>query len=388
MLRMKVHLFRACVALSSASAALAQGAAFQTPGMPTPGGNLGQVTRSSNEFNPAFGIALDAVGDYLDQDGGADGWDATLRAAELVGNAWVDPKAWAYIVLTSEGEAPDLEEAAVHYVGLGSNTTVRAGRFFVDFGKQMQAHVHDLRTLERPAVLRTYLGEEVKGDGLQLDHWWAVGDATAVRASLGAFSSLLPEEEDAVIEREVAERKGLGDFNYTARVTGFTDVGASGVLQLGASARAIPEYEAVDTGGGSVGGLDDTVFGFDATYGWSNETGVRKATVGGEYLLATGERVDSTLARLDQTLGGFYVFGDYAWTRNDSAGVQWSALELPEAGSPELSEIELYYTHWFSEYHRLRFVASQTDVEAGADATRFAVQYTVFLGSHQHGLNW
>ncbi|MCK6448788.1 MAG: hypothetical protein L6Q99_20530 [Planctomycetes bacterium] len=381
--------FRACVALSFPSAVFAQGAAFQTPGMPTMGGNLGQATRFSNEFNPAFGIAIDSIADYLDEDGGVDGWNATIRSGELVANAWVDPKAWAYIVLTSEGEAPDLEEAAVHYVGLGSNTTIRAGRFFVDFGKQMQAHIHDLRTLERPAVLRTYLGEEVKGDGVELDHWWASGDETAIRASFGVFRSLFPEEEDAAVAREVAERTSLGDFNFTARVTGFTDVGESGVFQLGASARMIPDFEAVDTGGGgSVAGLDDTVLGLDATYGWSDDTGTRKATFGGEFLVATGDRVDSTLAAFDETTSGFYVFGDYAWTKNDSAGVQFSTCELPEAGTPDLAEVELYYTHWFSEYHRLRFAATQTDVDAGSDATRFAVQYTVFLGSHQHGLNW
>ncbi|MBI5434117.1 MAG: hypothetical protein HZA52_14890 [Planctomycetes bacterium] len=386
---MKSHMFRAGAALTFSSAAFAQGPAFQTPGMPTMGGSLGQATRFSNEFNPAFGVAIDLVGDYLDEDGGIDGWATTLRAGEIVANAWVDPKAWAYIVLTSEGEAPDLEEASVHYVGLDSNTTIRAGRFFVDFGKQMQAHVHDLRTLERPAVLRTLLGTEVKGDGFQVDHWWATGDATAVRASFGAFRSLFPEEEDAVVARETPERSSLGDLNFTARVTGFTDVGDSGVFQLGASARMIPDYEAVDTGGGgSATGLDDTVFGVDATYGWSDDTGLRKATFGGEYLVATGDRVDSTLAPYGDTTSGYYVFGDYAWSRSDSAGVQFSAVEVPEAGSPDLSELELYYTHWFSEYHRLRFVAAQIDAEVDPDATRFAVQYTVFLGSHQHGLNW
>ena len=110
----------------------------------------------------------------------------------------------------------------MHYIGLGGHNTLRAGRFFVDFGKQMQTHVHELRTLERPLVLRTYLGDEVKGDGLQCDHWFARGRKTAVRWSIGAFASLLPEEEeefDPDGERRSVDRGAQGPrrFRLTPR---------------------------------------------------------------------------------------------------------------------------------------------------------------------------
>src|SRR5207248_2602866 len=79
--------------------------------------------------------------------------------------------------------------------GLGGQATIRAGRFFMDFGKQMQTHVHELRTIERPLVFRAYLGEEVKGDGVQWDSWTSVGDKTALRWSLGVFNNLLREPD-------------------------------------------------------------------------------------------------------------------------------------------------------------------------------------------------
>ncbi len=71
-----------------------------------------------------------------------------------------------------------------------------------------------------------------------------------------------------------------------------------------------------------------------------------------------------------------------------SVGCQYSSVELPEAGGPELAELEAYYTHHFSEFHRLRFVANTIESDLDPDALRFAVQYTAFLGSHQYGLNW
>jgi hypothetical protein len=60
----------------------------------------------------------------------------------------------------------------------------------------MQTHLHELRTIDRPLVLRTYLGSEVKGDGVQWDDWTSFGESTAVRWSIGVFGNLLPEAED------------------------------------------------------------------------------------------------------------------------------------------------------------------------------------------------
>src|SRR5688572_193969 len=223
----------------------AQGPAFQTPGTPvypTPPAapaDSGQTDRFASVFNPAFSFVVDTVADYVDFEDSPDGFDADLRTLEASAQAWVDPKAWAYFIGAAEDEEFSIEEAALHYSGLDAvglaHSTLRAGRFFIDFGKQMQIHAHELRTLERPLVLRAYLGAEVAGDGLQWDHWTPAGDTAAVRWSLGAFSDLLPEEAEfgtSELTPEVAERKRFGDLNFTARVSGFGDVGESGTLQL------------------------------------------------------------------------------------------------------------------------------------------------------------
>ncbi len=395
--------------------ASAQGAPFQTPGTPSypepsgqSGQDSGQADRFTSGFNPAFSFIVDTVGDYLhfDEDSDESGFDASLRVLEVASQAWVDPNAWAYFVGAAEEEELTIEEAAIHYVGLGPQTTLRGGRFFIDFGKQMQIHVHELRTLERPLVLRAYLGEEVKGDGLQYDQWAALGDRAAIRWSVGVFANLLPEEAEfraAEVEQSIEERKDFGDFNFTGRVTAFRDVGESGTLQVGASARAIPDYSVEDAVNGlSEEELHNEVYGVDLTYGWADDTGEKRLTLGAEALLNAGDdgfsltdpdgtpaTGDESLQILDDSVFGYFGFADYAWSRYQSAGLQYSAAEIPDGLGSDVTEIELYYTRRFSEFHRLRFVGSWAqDDTVDDDALRFAVQYTAVIGAHGHGVNW
>lgn len=385
-----------------------QGTRFVTPGMPTLGRRVssGQVTRFTNDFNPAFSFIVDAVADYNEREDGPSGADAFLRTFELGGNAWVDPRAWAYFTAVAEDEFIGVEEAAVHYVGFGDKNTIRAGRFFIDFGKQMQTHVHDLRTLERPLVLREYLGNEVAGDGVQWDSWTTVGDATVLRWSLGAFGSTLTEVEEDEFDPAAAPLASLDnpkqadDFNFTARVTGFTEVGERGTLQLGTSLRAIPEYslgyELDETV--SADDLSNAVVGLDVTYGWVGETGIDTWTFGGEFLFNLGDKAagiddpddtpgsgDETVLVDDDTLFGWFGYGEYAWDRFNAVGL---LLGQAEGVIDDRSEMELYYSRMFSEFHRLRLVLGASDSDLDGSATRVALQYTTILGAHGHGVNW
>jgi hypothetical protein len=385
--------------------ALAQQPAFTTPGMPvrtaTAGDASGQTDRFTNTFNPAIGAVLDAVLDWVDADSGDDGFDAEVRSFELTFNGRVDPSWWAYAVVVADTEEIEVEEAAAHFTGLDSSTTLRFGRFFVDFGKQMQAHVHDLPYPDRPGVLREYLGDELPGVGAQVDHWWATGDASALRASFGLFADLEAghghgeDEEGEGIEPTFDERKDLDAFALTTRVTQFMDVGERGVFQWGLSARHLPEFgyadevnmlEATD--------LSNTVYGVDLTYGLDSEDGLSGWTFGGEYLLQSGDlsaEADAGLTALevlDDDVAGYYVWGERRFDVKQSAGVLFSSFEHPEAGAPGEDEVTAYYTRNMSEFARLRFAASQRWSDEDGDSTRLLVQLTTYFGPHAHGVNW
>ncbi|MCP5021770.1 MAG: hypothetical protein GY930_08325 [bacterium] len=395
-----------------ASPALCQGPIFSTPGMPT-SGSSGQTDRFSSEFNPAIGGVIDSLLTYRSADGDSeDGFDVSLRSFEGTINTWIDPNTWAYGVLVgSEEEALVVEEAAVIFEGLGGHSTLRAGRFFVDFGKQMQAHVHDLPTFHRPAVLRAYLGEELGGSGVQYGNWFAAGESGAIRFSVGLFDSLVQGHshgdhgDETEVNRAVGDYKEAEELSYSARLTGFHDAGERGVLQWGLSMRGLPEFSFdVDLEDGTelvTDGMSNHVLGLDLTYGWSDDTGVKTWTVGGEYLAMIGDIsaevndrgtplnfADDTLDVLDDDRDGFYFWLDRGFDLNNSVGLLYSTFEHAEAGSPQQTEITAYYTRHLTEYSRLRFGVSMTDVDDGDDSTALLVQFTNFFGSHAHGVNW
>lgn len=381
---------------ATGSVAHAQSPIFQTPGMPIWAAS-GQVDRFSNQGNPAFGALLDGFGDFVDPgDGGEEGVDLFLRSFEMTLNGRVDPNWYGYAVVVYADEEVELEEAAVTYAGFDSNTTVRFGRFFTDFGKQMQAHIHDLPTPERPGVLGAYLGEELPGVGAQLDHWWPTGDESALRASFALFGEFeLGEEEGEGPVIEQAERKDLEDLSLSARVTQFMDAGDRGVFQWGASARRVGDFQFVDEGSGMAAtGLSNTVFGVDLTYGVDSVDGLSGWTFGLESLLAAGDLA----AALDPGSGDLMVnddsaVGHYLWAERrmdvtNTVGVLLSSYERLEAENPLTTEVTAYYTRYFSEFARLRFALSHADNEGADDSTRALVQLTTFFGPHAHGVNW
>ncbi|MEZ5980654.1 MAG: hypothetical protein R3F34_20935 [Planctomycetota bacterium] len=375
----------------------AQQSAFTTPGMPT-SRSSGQTDRFSNEFNPAIGAVIDAVADWRDPDGGEDGFDATLRALEIGINGRVDPDWWAYAVVVAEEDEIGVEEAAAHYLGIGGNTTLRFGKFFADFGKQMQVHIHDLPYLDRPDVLAEYLGEELPGVGAQIDHWWATGDASALRVSFGVFADLGGEHEDeggSPVETVLADRRGLGDLAFTGRVTQFFDVGENGVLQWGLSARHLGDFSFEDEEDGlEATGLSNTVYGADLTYGWTDASGLSGWTFGGEFLVDDGDLSAepngglTALDVFDDSVSGWYAWGERRFDAYNSVGAVLGGFEHPEPGTPRDFRVTGFYTRNLSEFARLRLSVGQLDSDEGGDETQVALQLTTFFGPHSHGVNW
>ncbi len=395
-------------ALAALTASASAQAGITSPGMPRRSSfsQMAQDSKFANNFNPAIGGVLDTLADYVSSDVEEDGFDLSLRVFELTAAAFVDPRAWVYAVIVMNEEEIELEEAAGTYVGFEGNSTLKAGRFFVDFGKQMQLHEHDLRTFDRPLPLRAYLGGELAGTGLQYDNWFAAGDKTLVRYSFGGFASLTGEieEDDATTLASPfdEDRKQLDELAFTGRITAVRDVGDTGQLQNGTSGRFIAEYGfEFEPSGDLVEGLSNTVVGLDATYSWTNDEATRRWTVGTEVLASFGDigaevldggtpgnPADDTVAPIDDDVLGFFAFADYAWNQQNSVTLQVAHAELPEAGLPEVTEVDLYWNRFFSDFHRLRAGVTYADFEAGDDAVRVGIQYTLWLGPHSHGANW
>ena len=176
-----------------------------------------------------------------------------------------------------------------------------------------------------------------------------------------------------------------------------TDVGDTGLFQLGASAFVVPDFTAEsDSAGLDEDNLSNVVYGLDATFGRTDDTGLKRFTAGAELLLYDGDifaelddpNAPTEIRVNDDSAFGFYVFGDYAWDQQGAAGLQFSLADTVEDTDENAYELDAYYTHHFTDFRRLRLGATYGDSDADDDFLRVYLQLTLFFGSHSHGLNW
>ena len=388
----------------------------------------GQTSRFTNSFNPAIGMAFDASLINMDSDD-EDGFDARLNLAEFTMQGPLSPNWWGGFVLETNSEEVALTESALYYTGLGDRSAIRAGKFFADFGKQMQIHVHDLDIPDRPAVLREYLGFELPGTGIQYDHWSPIGDDTAFRFSVGLFSEMSAhdhgdhgghgdheghdddhgDEHGGVEMHMEGGYRDLSDMIMTARATAMTDVGANGVFQIGASIKTIPDFAfegegGLDDGAGNISEeefevdeLDQSVTGFDLTYEWNSDDGMSGWTFGGEFLRVSGDlageivnddTVNVDLEVFNGDVQGYYAFAQHDMDDTNSFGVMISTFEHLEEEAAEDTETSIYWNHWPTEYTRLRLAAVNVDSEEEEDSQALVFQLSGWFGAHGHPYNW
>jgi hypothetical protein len=372
----------------------AQESGFHEAGSGLSGG-LGHSRPDSIFDHPedSFGLFLDGALTYEDE------LDAQFTSAEAVFQSRFASDWLGFAVLEANDEEIRLSELAVSYYGLGGNTSLGAGRFFLDFGKQMQTHVHDISTPSRPAVLREYLGEEASGDGVQFDHWAELSGGSTLRFSVAAFDAFEShshgegehEEDDG--EHEHGGEIDQESLGFGARLTTTTHL-SDGVLQLGASYRGVPEYTALsdEVGIADVGGLSNDLVGLDLTYAWGGHGHGHGDcwSVGGEYLsfsgdLSAGE--DEVLSLIDvyrSRVSGWYAFADHQYEDDKSYGVMLSAFEHPEAGGEEDLETTLYHTWNLSDATRVRLALVHRDSGDDGDSLAGVLQLTGFFGDHGH----
>ena len=118
-----------------------------------------------SEFNPAIGLVGETIFGYRSgksSETGSDrpgGYDVNQRSVELNVTASVDPFAKAYAVINASadpvtGEAAlGVEEAALQTDSLPWNMTLKAGRFFGEFGRLSYIHDHEFPLVNRPLAL-------------------------------------------------------------------------------------------------------------------------------------------------------------------------------------------------------------------------------------------
>lgn len=330
----------------------------------------------------------------------------SLRNAELALDGAVDPyfKGFANIALmTDEDEETviELEEAYVLSSSLPGGLQLKAGRFFVEFGRQNNQHPHSWAFVDQPLVLNRMFGEDgLRQNGARLswlapmEHYTELtlgvfngqgGDAYSFRYSGEAGTDGI----DRLYGRTTTARdlSGAGDFLFVPRLASSFDLTDSQTLVLGASAAVGPN----DTG-------DDThtlIYGADAFWKWkpaNAEGGWPFVTWQTEVIGRNFEAgADPEAGLPEETLHDWGVYSQVQWgfirrwalgLRGEYVTGDTSASEEATAERSTQERVSPNVTWYPTEFSKLRLQYNHEWREYAEDGDAVWVQFEFMLGAH------
>jgi hypothetical protein len=310
------------------------------------------------------------------------------REVELALFGQVDPYAYAEVRIEA-GEASrggelnvNLAEAAVTLLTLPFGTQAKFGQMRNRFGYTNVIHEHDLPWIDRPNVLRRFLGDEgLKEKGLEVT---IVPDLPFYLEGLaGVFNG----------DNETAFGRGtLRIPMFTGRLRTFVEITDTSALQLGVSVASGETGEA----------RRDTLLGWEARYKYRPEGWLHPLfTLTGEAIYAlrrvnqdvdiNGDGLVDLVKKRENDRFGWYLGGEVQPWRRWAGGVRYDWTQFPDRPGSERA-IEPYVTFWPSEFLRFRLVYKNTyrdhrdgfDLNGGSarKVDEVLFQGTFILGAH------
>jgi hypothetical protein len=399
-----------------------------------------------SRFNPSLGLVIDAVGGYnrrISQlQGGVGGNDvgkpvglqwpagsyATVRDVELFVAADVDTFARAYAIIAAHPKSftrgtedygsakPHVEEAAIQTTSLPYNLSIRAGRFFADFGYIPRRHAHDLPFIDRPGSVAQIFAE-AQADGVEVT--WLAPTPFFLKFT-AAYASRFGE----VVHYPLTfynQQPVQGD-TFLGKVTTYYDINDDHNIEVGYSiasssnSRAVPDgfMPGILTVEESVPlpvlgpALRRQVMDVDFHYRWYPlGRGQRQSlSLHGEILYDTGQGRRNVLGNIvQQSSWGGYAYLEYrlnkqwrpgfrfdyhqmlsepALFNNPFSGLQGSTANITGQRT-DVRTFSPYLTYHMSETNRLRVQYNRVSWGNATDTDMVLFQWTVVFGSHVHG---
>jgi hypothetical protein len=342
---------------------------------------------SNPRLLPDISIVGDLLGDLSRRGSTLEGGQRfAVREVELALQAAVDPYFRGEVFLGfNDEEGVGVEQAFVAATALPWALEARLGRFLMPVGKQNTTHRHDLHTIEYPAVLRRFLGEEgLKGTGVYL---------SKVFAPFGFYQELLVTavdrfgESDETLVTAEPINTNLGGLGYSARLRNYVDLTKHANLEISASAITGKRPQPA-SGSGEITAVAarQTVVGVDLTYRWRPlQQGLyRSLIVQAELMRQLNERV-SIPGYQGPTRGftGWYLFGRYQLSRRTHLGARYDWVQDPEAAGARFTAGSGYLQFFPSEFSKL--MVGYERVSPGGEPAfgRILLQATFALGPHK-----
>jgi hypothetical protein len=357
-----------------------------------------------SEFNPSIGLVGETILSYRSRGSeqtGSDrpgGFDAFQRSVELNAAASVDPFAKAYVVANASADAAtgdatfDVEEAALQTESLPWNLTVKAGRFFGEFGRLAYIHDHELPFVNRPLVLDQYVGGESRTDGVQVN--WLAPIEHYVSLTVGAGNQFGGD----VPPNNVGDYRRLGGWNYWGRLSTYFDLTPDISLESGISGLWNPKT--IDHGGplpqpdgSTLTERERRLVGADLALSYKplRNNQFQSITWGTE-VLYSDNRYDvnsgGQLYSRSVPSYGLYSYLTYKFHRQWSAGFLYEWLEDAQDNKARTSAYSPYLTWALSHWNQLRVQYTYTDhnsVSGLKPDNAVYLQWAWIIGSHSHG---
>jgi hypothetical protein len=326
----------------------------------------------------------------------ADGFD--LSEAEIAFESVVDPYAKVNLYLSFPvEESAEVEEGIVTTLALPAALQLKGGRFKSAFGRWNTLHTHAFPTVERPAALEAFFGDEsLTNDGLSLS--WLIPNPW------GLFLESVSEAGTA--RSGPAFNSAARALTWTERLSAFFNPTANATIQTGITAaggRTGPSEQLLDdideAGLGGILEPDDRlasrVAGVDITWKWKplQSNTQRSFTWQTEVLrsrrdaqaLAGGALVDESLA----SLGG-YTYVEAQWRKRWKYGLRGDLTESPDSPDARLWAASGVVRFIPSEFQEIRFQIRHTRRNAEAAAlvdddesdTRVFFEWIPVIGAH------
>ena len=288
-----------------------------------------------------------------------------------------------------------IEEAALETNSLPWNLTVKAGRFFGEFGRLAYIHDHELPFVNRPLALDQYIGGESRTDGLQLN--WLLPTEHYVSITMGAGDQF---GGDAPPNNVGGFRHGSG-LNYWGRLSTYFDLTPDISFEPGVSALWNPST--IDRGGSflqpdgsSLTERERRLFGLDMVLSYKPlRNNQFKSLTWGTEVLYSDNRYDAdtedTLTGRTVSSLGLYSYITYKFHRQWSTGFLFDYVEDATDSHARTIAYSPYITWALSHWNQLRLQYTYTDYNAESEEAGLRPDSAVYLqwawiiGSHSHG---
>lgn len=346
-----------------------------------------------NQFNPAFGLALDGV--FSSQRDQRSQFD--LRSAELSVSAAVDPFANLYAIVNATSDEVELEEAAIITTSLPYNLTARGGRFFANFGRLPHWHPHEYPVVEGFESIERFIGGESKADGAELIHLFRT--PFFLQGTMGAYNKIGADNQ----RLEQTDKKGDGQtggrgaeaMTYLGRLLSYAPISDTVGLDLGASYALTPRQFYIE--GVRVDGQNTQrhLAGADVTFRYEPAGADQQGRLlWGTEIFRNDERrlVDeAAIASSDgsayarKAAWGGYSYLDYRLARRWSTGAFFDYAEDLTRRVENDKHVGAMLNFLPSEFQRLRLQYSQARDNVGSPINhQVFIQWFATVGAHVH----